>query len=151
VSALGLGTCFDHDNSPVSVYKTYKLAAEALPRSKKCFFQKLNMPDNSWNPKGLNIPLKRTFQIFIPNVCAIDMDTTGTWPFGRRLEDQVATRFLSTFLDMEKGCGGKPCNVETLNQQSLFDKAPIEPKTPPNPQKNDKPFLDRFPYLADPW
>ena len=29
------------------------------------------------------------------------MDTTGTWPFGRRLEDQVATRFLSVFLDME--------------------------------------------------
>ena len=25
------------------------------------------------------------------------------------------------------------------------------PKTPPNPLKNDKEFLDHFPYLADPW
>ena len=58
------------------------------------------MPDDSWNRNGLDIPLRRPIEIFIPNVCAIDMDTTGTWPFGRRLEDQVATRFLSLFLDM---------------------------------------------------
>ncbi|MGB7933362.1 MAG: hypothetical protein WCH04_14240, partial [Gammaproteobacteria bacterium] len=49
ISALGIGTCFDHDNSPVSVYKTYNLATEAFPRVKKCFFQRVNMPDNSWN------------------------------------------------------------------------------------------------------
>jgi len=30
VSALGLGTCFDHDNSPVSVHKTYGSALEAF-------------------------------------------------------------------------------------------------------------------------
>ena len=58
------------------------------------------MPDDSWNPKKLDIPLRRPVEIFIPNVCSIDMDTTGTWPFGRRLQDQVATRFLSLFLDM---------------------------------------------------
>lgn len=151
ISALGLGTCFDHDNSPVSVHKTYSLATEAFPRVKKCLFQKLNMPDDTWNRSGTNISLKRSFEIFIPNVCAIDMDTTGTWPFGRRLEDQVATRFLSIFLDMETGCGGKKCNLETLADQSVLDHAPIEPKTPPNPLKNDKEFLDHFPYLADPW
>jgi hypothetical protein len=151
VSALGLGTCFDHDNSPVSVYKTYSLAIEAFPRVKKCLFQELNMPDDSWNPKHLNIPLRRPFEIFIPNVNAVDMDTTGSWPFGRRPEDQVATRFLSVFLDQKAGCGGKPCNVETLSDQAMWDKAPITPKTPPNPLHNDKPFLDHFPYLADPW
>jgi len=151
VSALGVGTCFDHDNSPVSVYKTYALAIEAFPRVKKCLFQPMNMPDDSWNKKHLNIPLRQPFEIFIPNVNAIDMDTTGTWPFGRRLEDQVATRFLSVFLDMRAGCGGKPCNVETLSQQSLWDSLPISPKTPPNPLHNDKAFLDHFPYLADPW
>jgi hypothetical protein len=151
ISALGLGTCFDHDNSPVSVYRTYALAAEAFPRVKKCLFQTLNMPDDSWNPKHLNIPVKKAVEIFIPNVCAIDMDTTGTWPYGRRPEDQVATRFLSIFLDMEKGCGGKPCNLESLGDQALWDHAPIEPKTPPNPLKNDKPFLAQFPYLAEPW
>ena len=87
----------------------------------------------------------------IPNVNAIDMDTTGTWPFGRRLEDQVATRFLSTFLDHAKGCNGGPCNVETLGNPALWASAPIAPKTPPNPLKNDKEFLKEFPYLADPW
>ena len=37
-----------------------------------------------------------------------------------------------------------------LNDQALWDQAPIEPKTPPNPLKNDKPFLAEFPYLAEP-
>ena len=124
---------------------------EAFPRVKKVIFQQLNMPDDTWKRKGIDIPLRRPFEIFIPNVCAIDMDTTGTWPFGRRLEDQVATRFLSLFLDMSAEVSGQKVNIETLSQQSLWDKAPIEPKTPPNPLKNDKEFLDHFPYLADPW
>ncbi len=151
INALGLNSCFDHSNSPVSVYKTYDLAIDAFKRAKKCFFQRVNMPDNSWNVKGLDIQPPRTFEIFIPNVASIDMDTNGTWPFGRRLEDQVATRFLSLFLDMENGCGGKPCTVETLNNPDLWASAPIEPKTTPNPTKNDKPFLSQFPYLAEPW
>jgi Domain of unknown function (DUF4331) len=151
ISALGLGTCFDHGNSPVSVDKTYSNPVEAFPRIKKCLFQELNMPDNSWNNSGAKINLKRTYEVFTPNVNAIDMDTTGTWPFGRRPEDQVATRFLSTFLDMAAGCGGKKCTTDTLGDQALWDKAPIVPKTPPNPLKNDKPFLKTFPYLAEPW
>ena len=151
ISALGLATSFDHDNSPVSVHKTYSLVTLAFPRVKKTLMQKLNMPDDSWNPKGLNIPLRRPMEIFVPNVCAIDMDTTGTWPYGRRPEDQVATRFLSMFLDMEAEFKGKKYHLELLNDQSLWDAAPIEPKTPPNPLKNDKTFLDHFPYLAEPW
>jgi hypothetical protein len=151
LTALGVPTCFDHDNSPVSVYKTYDLAVEAFPRVKKCLFQPLNMPDDSWNKHGLNISLKRPFEIFVPNVIAIDMDTTGTWPFGHRLEDQVATRFLSIFLDMNAMCGSKKCNIESLDDQSLWESLPILPKTPPNPLKNDKDFLAQFPYLAEPW
>ncbi|WP_274050240.1 hypothetical protein [Thalassomonas haliotis] len=151
VTALGIDTCFDHDNSPVSVYKTYKLATKAFPRAKKCFFQELNMPDDSWNNSGKDIPLRRTFELFIPNLTSIDMDTTGTWPFGRRFEDQVATRFLSTFLDMKSGCGGQKCNVETLGDLSLWDKAPVMPKNPPNPLFNDAPFSQSFPYMPPPW
>lgn len=151
ISALGLQTSFDHDNSPVSVHKVYSLVAEAFPRAKKTLFQELNMPDDSWNKKGLNISLRRPVEIFIPNVCSIDMDTTGTWPFGRRLEDQVATRFLSMFLDMTATIKGRKYHVEMLNDQSLWDGAPIEPKTPPNPLKNDKEFSKQFPYLAAPW
>ncbi len=151
ISALGLKTSFDHDDSPVSVHKTYATALEAFPRTAKTLFQELNMPDDTWNKKGLTIPLRRSFEIFIPNVCAIDMDTTGTWPFGRRPEDQVATRFLSLFLDMKAELKGKKYHVDLLSDQSLWDAAPIEPKTPPNPLKNDKEFLDRFPYLAEPW
>jgi hypothetical protein len=151
ISALGLETSFDHDNSPVSVYKTYDLVAEAFPRVRKTLFQQLNMPDDSWNPRGLPIPLRRPFEIFVPNVCAIDMDTSGTWPFGRRLEDQVATRFLSMFLDMTAQFNGKKYNVDLLNDQSLWDHAPIIPKTPPNPLRNDRAFLAEFPYLAEAW
>ncbi|HVF90628.1 MAG TPA: hypothetical protein VNH22_11220 [Blastocatellia bacterium] len=151
ITALGLQTSFDHDNSPVSVHKTYALATQAFPRVRKTLFQELNMPDDTWNRKGLNIPLRRPVEIFVPNVCAIDMDTTGTWPFGRRPEDQVATRFLSMFLDMEAELNGKKYHIDMLNDQALWNQAPVEPKTPPNPLKNDKEFLDHFPYLADPW
>jgi hypothetical protein len=151
ITALGLKTSFNHDNSPVSVHKTYALASEAFPRVKKTIFQGLRMPDDSWNKRGLPIPLRRPFEIFVPNVCAIDMDTTGTWPYGRRLEDQVATRFLAMFLDMDAEIGGKKYDIELLNRQALWDQAPIEPKTPPNPPANDKPFLKDFPYLAEPW
>jgi hypothetical protein len=151
ISALGLKCAFDHDNSPVSVHKTYATVVAAFPRVKKVLFQEMRMPDNSWNKKGLDIPLRRAVEIFIPNVNSIDMDTTGTWPFGRRLEDQVATRFLSVFLDMEAELNGKKYHIEMLNDQALWDAAPIEPKTPPNPLKNDKDFLDHFPYLAEPW
>jgi hypothetical protein len=151
ISALGLKTSFDHDDSPVSVHKTYTLVTPAFLRVKKTLFQQMNMPDDSWNKKGLDIPLRRAFEIFIPNVCAIDMDTTGTWPFGRRLEDQVASRFLALFLDMEAEFNGKKYHIDLLSDQTLWDQAQIEPKTPPNPLKNDKEFLDHFPYLADPW
>ena len=151
ISALGLATAFDHDNSPVSVYKTYDTVIAAFPKVQKLLFQDLNMPDDSWNPKGLDIPLRRPIEIFIPNVCSIDMDTTGTWPFGRRPEDQVATRFLSLFLDMTANYKGIKYHIDIMNTQALWDAAAIEPKTPPNPLKNDKEFLTEFPYLATPW
>ena len=151
ITALGLRTSFDHDNSPVSVHKKYHTAVGAFPRAKKTVFQQLNMPDDSWRKNGVDVPLRRPFEIFIPNVCAIDMDTTGTWPFGRRLEDQVATRFLSMFLDMGPTPDGTRNHVETLADQALWDAAPIIPKTPPNPLRNDKDFLPEFPYLAEPW
>ena len=151
ITALGLASAFDHDNSPVSVHRTYSHVMDAFPRVRKILFQELNMPDDSWNRKGLPIALRRPVDIFIPNVNSIDMDTTGTWPFGRRLEDQVATRFLSVFLDMGATLNGKRYHVELLNDPTLWNSAPIEPKTPPNPLKNDKAFLPDFPYLAEPW
>ena len=55
------------------------------------------------------------------------------------------------FLDMGASLNGKKYHVELLNDPALWDSAPIEPKTPPNPLKNDKEFLPHFPYLADPW
>ena len=151
VTALGLKTSFDHDDSPVSVSRKYTSAVEAFPRVQRMLFQPMRMPDDSWNPRHMNIPLKRAFEVFVPNVCAIDMDTTGTWPYGRRLEDQVATRFLSIFLDMDAEFNGQKYNIETLQNQAALNALPMEPKTPPNPLKNDKEFLTEFPYLADPW
>lgn len=153
IDALGLHTSFDYggERVPVSVHRTYGTPLEAFPRVRKVLFQELNMPDGTWNKRRLAIPLRRPFEIFVPNVCAIDMDTTGTWPFGRRLEDQVATRFLSLFLDMGASVDGRQYHIELLGDQALWDRAPIRPRTPPNPLKNDKPFLTAFPYLADPW
>ena len=151
ISALGLASAFDHDGASVSVHRTYATPVTAFPRSRKVIFQQLRMPDDSWNKNKLDIPLRRPIEIFVPNVCAIDMDTTGTWPFGRRLEDQVATRFLSLFLDHAAPLGQGGYHVETLGDQALWDSAPITPRTPPNPLANDKPFLPSFPYLADPW
>jgi hypothetical protein len=151
ISALGLKTSFNHDNSPIPVHKVYDNIIASFPRAEKTLFQQLNMPDDSWNPKGLNIPLRRAFEIFVPNVCAIDMDTTGAWPFGRRLEDQVATRFLGMFLDMSAELNGKKYHLDLLGDPALWATLPIEPKTPPNPLKNDKDFLPEFPYLAEPW
>ena len=101
--------------------------------------------------EGIADTIAAPVDIFIPNVNSIDMDTTGTWPFGRRLEDQVATRFLSTFLDMSANLNGKRYHVELLSDPALWNNVPIEPKTPPNPLKNDKEFLTDFPYLAEPW
>ena len=151
IAALGLKSSFDHSGVDMPTYKEVTSVVEAFPRARKVILQRLNMPDDKWNKKGLDIPLKRPIEIFVPNVCPIDMDTTGTWPYGRRPEDQVATRFLALFLDMSAERKGKKYNLETLADQSLWDAAPIEPKTPPNPLKNDKPFLAAFPYLAEPW
>lgn len=151
ITALGLGSCFDHGGAPVSVHKRYWFATPAFKRGKKCVFQELNMPDVQWKAPDVDVKPLKTFEIFVPNVTSIDMDTNGTWPYGRRLEDQVASRFLSIFLDMENGCGGRKCDIESLQNQALWDSAPIDPKTPPNPLANDKPFLDEFPYLAEPW
>jgi hypothetical protein len=151
VTALGLPCSFDHGGAAVSVHREYSTAITAFHRTRKVIFQELRMPDDDWNPRGLDIPLRRPVEIFIPNVCAVDMDTTGTWPYGRRLEDQVATRFLSLFIDQEGRVAGKPCHIEILNDQALWDAAPVTPKTPPNPLHNDTEFLAEFPYLAPPW
>jgi len=151
ITALGLKTSFDHGDTKVSIHKTYDLAAEAFPKVAKTLFQELNMPDDRWNPKGLPISLKRPVEIFVPNVIAVDMDTTGTWPYGHRLDDQVATRFLSLFLDMTADFKGKKYHIEILNDPEVLAALPLEPKVPPNPLKNDKEFLPQFPWLADPW
>jgi uncharacterized protein DUF4331 len=152
VTALGLRGSFNHDNSPISVWRTYDSTAEAFPRVAKMLFQPMNMPDDSWHThKDVNVPVRRAFEVFVPNVAAIDMDTNGSWPYGRRLEDQVATRFLSIFLDMEPDANGQRYNIETLQNQAALDTLPMEPKVPPNPLKNDKEFLTSFPYLAEPW
>lgn len=153
VTALGLKASFDHENSPVSIWRTYDAAqiGAAFLKVQKMLFQPMTMPDISWAKGRSDIPVRHAYEVFVPNVCAIDMDTTGSWPFGRRLEDQVATRFLSIFLDMEGDFKGVPYNIETLSNQIALDTLPFEPKVPPNPLSNDAPFLPAFPYLAEPW
>ena len=125
ITALGLRCAFDTDNAPVPVHRLYHSAVEAFPRTRQVIFQPLNMPDDSWDVHALGIPLRRPFEIFVPNVCALDMESAAA--------------------------DGSRYHVETLSDQALWDAAPIVPKTSPNPLKNDKEFLPHFPYLAEPW
>jgi hypothetical protein len=164
VTTLGLKPAFDHGKIEVPTHRTYSQAqlGSVLPLVAKTLFQELKMPPGlRWKrDPNANIPLRRSFEVFVPNVSSIDMDTTGTWPYGRRLEDQVATRFLALFLDMEAH------HLETLHDPAMWAKAPISknarlPHDPkyaggewqfegPNPYRNDKPFSSTFPYLAAP-
>ena len=149
ISALGLQTAFDHDNSPVSVHKTYSLVTQCISTSEENPLPELNMPDDSWNPKGSEYPLRRPFERYsVPNVCAIDMDTTGTWPFAPA-EDQVATRFLSMFLDHGRRVEREEVSHRIAQRSGPVERRTIELKTVLNPMKNDKEFLTS--YLADPW
>ena len=149
MTAMGLPTCFDHGDVTVSKVVNYVDPITAFVPVAKCLFQELNMPEG-WNPRNKSIPLKRPYEIVIPNLAAVDMDTTGTWPYGLRPDDQVATRFIALFLDHTRNCGSKRCDVESLNDPAIWNTLPVEPKTPPNPPQNDKPYLKTFPYLAEP-
>jgi hypothetical protein len=75
----------------------------------------------------------------------------AAFPRGRQLilrELRMATRFLSRFLDMRAPLGNSGCSVERLNDQVLWDAAPLRPQTPPT---DDVPFVTAFPYVAEPW
>src|SRR5260221_694877 len=76
VSALGLKTSFDHENSPVSVYRMYDASqmGAAFLKVQKMLFQPMTMPDDSWSKGRTDIPVRHAYEVFVPNVCAIDMD-----------------------------------------------------------------------------
>ncbi len=100
----------------------------------------------------MDIPLRRPFEIFVPNVCAIDMDTTGTWPFGRRLEDQVATRFLSLFLDMERRPGRHVVPRRDAERPGALGRRTDRAEDAAEPARaTTRPSSRTFPYLAEPW
>jgi len=149
MTAMGLPTCFDQGDVAVSKVVNDVDPLTAFVPVAKCLFQELNMPAG-WNPRNASVPLKRPYEIVIPNIAAVDMDTTGTWPYGLRPDDQVATRFMALFLDHTRNCGAAKCTLESLDDPALWQTLPVEPKTPPNPLRNDKPYLQGFPYLAEP-
>ena len=95
ITALGLACCVRSRQFAGLGAPDLRPVVDAFPRVKKMLFQELNMPDDSLEPEGPQDPAAAPVRNLIPNVNSIDMDTTGTWPFGRRPEDQVATRFLS--------------------------------------------------------
>jgi hypothetical protein len=149
VRALGLAGSFDRDRAPVAAQRTYDSVAEAFPSVRRMLFQRLNMPDDSWNPRHLAIPLRRPVEIFVPNVLSVDMDTTGTWPFGRRFGDPVARRFLSLFLDMSATWNGRPYHVDLLGDPAVM--APTAAAgSAPHPPRNGGTLLAGFPYLGEP-
>ena len=66
ISALGLKTSFDHNNSPVSVHKTYDSGGHGVSPCSQNLVPDAEHAGSSWNPKGLNIPFRRTFEVFHP-------------------------------------------------------------------------------------
>ncbi|GIX21880.1 MAG: hypothetical protein KatS3mg121_0663 [Gammaproteobacteria bacterium] len=68
-----------------------------------------------------------------PDVLIFDRDRPPGYPNGRRLEDDVA----------DLSCRLGDCLLWEL---SFVDSAAW-----PRPRRNDKPFLNDFPYLAEPW
>ena len=158
--AMGFDPCFDlrgvfsPNKEPVNT-SAWTLV-KATPRLLTCLLMRVQMADNSWKTARTNFKPPVVATLFWPNTLTVDLDTNGTWPFGRRPEDQVASRFTALFLNMAGGmCGGKPCNIDSLQDPSrsgslvAYDRH--GPGLPINPVKNDKEFLKVFPYLAEPW
>jgi hypothetical protein len=153
----GLPTCYSGAADQPEVFKyiadgfftvTENAAITAVAKARVigCLLQPVRMPDASWRRvAGAPVAMPLVASLFHPNTLVVDLDTTGTWPFGRRPEDQVASRFTSLFLDMSGQCGKRPCSVDSLQDPDAAAGFPINPPT------NDKPFLDEFPYLASPW
>lgn len=156
--AMGLDTCFSfhpplpkpfsllgNANRPVNLRYDYTVAAAS--RVAGCLLQSVKMPPGlKWQRTGVNVSPPMVASLFHPNTLMVDLDTTGTWPFGRRPEDQVASRFTALFLDMNGKCGGKPCDLDSLQDGTILPGGKGI-----NPVTNDKPFRPGFPYLAEPW
>ena len=123
----------------------------AFLRVKKVIFQQLRMPDDSWNPKELDIALRRPVEIFIPNVCASIWTPPALGRSGVGWKIRWRPASCRSSWTWRARWRDRPINIETLNDQALWDSAPVVPKTPPNPLHNDKMFLAEFPYLAEPW
>jgi len=164
---LGFETCFglknSFDKNPQNKSAALLDFTLDTPRALKCLLMSLRMPNDEWknvskDSSKLHPPIVAT--LFHPNTLKVDMDTNGTFPFGRRPEDQVASRFTSLFLNHKDGyCataeGKKPCHVDSL-QEGKHGYVTVNGKDrsfgfPINPKFNDKPFKKEFPYLAEPW
>jgi hypothetical protein len=154
---IGYDSCFRYDRglvkfpTKVDVITPKDLLAQ-VPHAVNCLTQRMRMADDSWRVnKFEKIKPPVVLQLFHPNTLVVDLDTTGTWPFGRRPEDQIASRFTSLFLNYNGQCGQKTGNIHRCNVDSLQAK-PNNDRViglPINPEHNDVPFLTEFPYLAD--
>ncbi len=77
--------------------------------SRYCFLQTVRLPEDvKWktprsDAAGIRMP--RVISLFLPNVMTVDLDTTGTWPFGHRPNDQIGGRFNALFLKMGSNPG----------------------------------------------
>lgn len=145
IQAMGYTPCVE----PEDVAKLPELLLQLSGVATHCFLQRVDMGGINWKTSrtdkaGVEPP--RTIQLFLPNALRVDMDTNGTWPFGRRLEDQVASRFTALFLEMGGQCGNHRCNLDSF-QHSDMDRfgGPI------NPAQNDRKFAAKFPYLGKAW
>jgi hypothetical protein len=128
LESMGFESCFSYDverKRDVTEYRKYQSGLNSvlpeaidgavehfvmdLMHSLPCFLQVIKLSDQKWRtsrtPPDLQPPL--VISLFFPNVMAVYLDTTGTWPFGQRLTDPMPGRFGALFLDMGGDCSGK--------------------------------------------
>jgi hypothetical protein len=156
---MGFQSCYIPQGVDKSDYRDYQSGGRLVKgssivrvakdfwSSRYCFLQAVRLPaDVQWKTprsdlEGVHMP--RVISLFLPNVMTVDLDTTGTWPFGHRPTDQLASRFTTLFLKMGKNpgdCSGirdleearkrgedistegltdrEKCHLESLNQPS---------------------------------
>ena len=91
------------------------------------------MPDDSWNTAARRSRCGGRSRSSSRTSTPSTWTPTARWPFGRRLEDQVATRFLSLFLDHEASIGGKKYHVETFERPVALGRREDRAEDPSEP------------------
>ena len=118
-------------------------------RRRRLLFQELNMPDDSWNPKGLDIPLRRPVRDLraerLRDRHGHDGHLAVRPPAGRPGRDPLP-------VDVP-GHVEPPASTATWRRwrPGAVGRGADRAEDAAEPARQRRPFLTEFPYLAPPW